>query len=160
MEEMETAELDVEIVMWVSLFYKGWKVTFTIQILPLLDRGKLILDVEPLKRSQFDYFPSLSMYLMSSGLRHVRSDWSCPPACHLMNTFILTFLTCVFLSHDLLFASPSHSASNIYLLYLLIDKVCMKCESNSRHLCFKQAQPKMCHSPKVEDGIENQFFTS
>ena len=24
------------------------------------------------------------------------------------------------------------------------------------HLCFKQAQPKMCHSPKVDDGVE--FF--
>ena len=23
------------------------------------------------------------------------------------------------------------------------------------HLRFKQAQPKMCHSPKVEDGYEN-----
>ena len=23
------------------------------------------------------------------------------------------------------------------------------------HLRFKQAQPKMCHSPKVEDGVEN-----
>ena len=22
------------------------------------------------------------------------------------------------------------------------------------HLCFKQAQPKMCHSPKVDDGFE------
>ena len=28
------------------------------------------------------------------------------------------------------------------------------------HLRFKQAQPKMCHSPKVEDKVENQFFTS
>ena len=25
-------------------------------------------------------------------------------------------------------------------------------------LCFKQAQPKMCHSPKVDDGVE--FFFS
>ena len=22
------------------------------------------------------------------------------------------------------------------------------------HLCFKQAQPKMCHSPKVDNGVE------
>ena len=22
------------------------------------------------------------------------------------------------------------------------------------HLCFKQAQPKMCHSPKVDDRVE------
>ena len=22
------------------------------------------------------------------------------------------------------------------------------------HLCFKQAQPKMCHSPKVDDGVD------
>ena len=28
------------------------------------------------------------------------------------------------------------------------------------HLCFKQAQPKMCHSPKVDDGVDiyNFFF--
>ena len=22
------------------------------------------------------------------------------------------------------------------------------------HLCFKQVQPKMCHSPKVDDGVD------
>ena len=22
------------------------------------------------------------------------------------------------------------------------------------HLCFKQAQPKMCHSPKVDDRVD------
>ena len=22
------------------------------------------------------------------------------------------------------------------------------------HLCFKQAQPKICHSPKVDDGVD------
>ena len=27
------------------------------------------------------------------------------------------------------------------------------------NLRFKQEQPKMCHSPKVEDKVENQFFT-
>ena len=27
------------------------------------------------------------------------------------------------------------------------------------HLRFKQAQPKMCHSPKFEDWIEKLFFT-
>ena len=26
------------------------------------------------------------------------------------------------------------------------------------HLRFKQAQPKMCTSPKVENGVENIFF--
>ena len=26
------------------------------------------------------------------------------------------------------------------------------------HLCFKHARPKMCHSPKVDDGVEI-FFT-
>ena len=31
---------------------------------------------------------------------------------------------------------------------------------DGQHLRFKQAQPKMCHSPKVEDGVENKFFTS
>ena len=28
------------------------------------------------------------------------------------------------------------------------------------HLCFKHAQPKMCHSPKVEDGVKNKLFIS
>ena len=28
------------------------------------------------------------------------------------------------------------------------------------HLCFKQAQPKMCHSPKVDDGVDIFFKTS
>ena len=23
-----------------------------------------------------------------------------------------------------------------------------------QHLCFMQAQPKMCHSPKVDDGVD------
>ena len=27
------------------------------------------------------------------------------------------------------------------------------------HLCFKQAQPKMCHIPKVDDKVDI-FFTS
>ena len=27
-----------------------------------------------------------------------------------------------------------------------------------RHLCFKQAQPKMCHFPKDDDGVEHIFF--
>ena len=26
------------------------------------------------------------------------------------------------------------------------------------HLCFKQAQPKIRHSPKVDDGVEFFFF--
>ena len=26
------------------------------------------------------------------------------------------------------------------------------------HLCFKQAQPKMCHSPKVDEGVDHFFF--
>ena len=25
------------------------------------------------------------------------------------------------------------------------------------HLCFKQAQPKICHSPKVDDGVDIFF---
>ena len=25
------------------------------------------------------------------------------------------------------------------------------------HLCFKHAQPKMCRSPKVENGVDNLF---
>ena len=28
------------------------------------------------------------------------------------------------------------------------------------HLCFKQAQLKMCHSPKVDDGVDIFFKTS
>ena len=28
------------------------------------------------------------------------------------------------------------------------------------HLCVKQAQPKMCHSPKVEDGVPTKFVPS
>ena len=28
------------------------------------------------------------------------------------------------------------------------------------HLCFKQAQPKMCHSSKVDDGVDKFFKTS
>ena len=27
------------------------------------------------------------------------------------------------------------------------------------HMCFKQAQPKICHSPKVDNGVENKLFT-
>ena len=26
----------------------------------------------------------------------------------------------------------------------------------SRHLCFKQAQPKMCHSSEVDDKVEHE----
>ena len=28
----------------------------------------------------------------------------------------------------------------------------------SHHLCFKQAQPKMCHSPKADDRVQTFFF--
>ena len=28
------------------------------------------------------------------------------------------------------------------------------------HLRFKHAQPNMCQSPKVEDGVENKLFSS
>ena len=28
------------------------------------------------------------------------------------------------------------------------------------NLCFEQAQPKMCHSPKVDDGVDIFFKTS
>ena len=28
------------------------------------------------------------------------------------------------------------------------------------HLCFKQAQPKTCHSPKVDDRVDIFFKTS
>ena len=36
----------------------------------------------------------------------------------------------------------------------------MTLHDTAGHLRFKQAQPKMCHSPKVEDGVEKKFFTS
>ena len=36
--------------------------------------------------------------------------------------------------------------SHIYLVYI--------------HLCFKQAQPKMCHSPKVDDGVDSFFLNT
>ena len=26
------------------------------------------------------------------------------------------------------------------------------------HLCFMQAQPKMCHSPKVDEGVDHFFL--
>ena len=32
--------------------------------------------------------------------------------------------------------------------------------TNGNHLCFKQAQPKMCHSRKVDDGVEIFFKNS
>ena len=28
------------------------------------------------------------------------------------------------------------------------------------HLCFKHARPKLCHSPKVENGVDNFYFFS
>ena len=28
------------------------------------------------------------------------------------------------------------------------------------HLCFKHARPKMCHSPKVENRVDNKFSSS
>ena len=34
-----------------------------------------------------------------------------------------------------------------------------RCNSmTDSHLCFKQAQPKMYHSPKVDDGVDIFFF--
>ena len=30
-------------------------------------------------------------------------------------------------------------------------------EAGTAHLRFKQAQPKMCHLPKIEDGVDNNF---
>ena len=36
--------------------------------------------------------------------------------------------------------------------YSVVYSVVM--QYNVVHLCFKQAQPKMCHSPKVDDGVE------
>ena len=34
------------------------------------------------------------------------------------------------------------------------------CAPTTMHLFFMQRQQKMCHSPKFENGAENQFFTS
>ena len=30
-------------------------------------------------------------------------------------------------------------------------------KENGEHLCFKQAQPEMCHSPKVDDEVDIFF---
>ena len=45
------------------------------------------------------------------------------------------------------------------------EKSCRKAKAiqkvrvvNRQHLCFKHAQLKMCHSPKVEDGVEIIFL--
>ena len=32
------------------------------------------------------------------------------------------------------------------------------CRGKGQHLCFEQAQPKMYHSPKVDDGVDAFFF--
>ena len=37
------------------------------------------------------------------------------------------------------------------------DKEKKERKSILAHLCFKQAQLKMCHSPKVDDGLDNFF---
>ena len=41
-----------------------------------------------------------------------------------------------------------------HLLTLITDILVM---AFNDHLCFKQAQPKMCHSPKVDDGVDIFF---
>ena len=43
------------------------------------------------------------------------------------------------------------------LLILIEDHSGAHRASDTPHLCFKQAQPKMCHSPKVDDGVKNNF---
>ena len=39
-------------------------------------------------------------------------------------------------------------------------KVSFVCVLRPWHLCFKQAQPKMYHSPKVDDGVDIFFKSS
>ena len=36
----------------------------------------------------------------------------------------------------------------------------MKDMKETLHLCFKQVQPKMCQSPKVDDGVDICFKIS
>ena len=53
---------------------------------------------------------------------------------------------------DLLEVNDSPSGE---LIYLSSDMILL-----DTHLCFKQAQLKMCHSPKVDDGVDIFFKTS
>ena len=40
------------------------------------------------------------------------------------------------------------------------DTILIFTASITLHLCFKHAQPKMFHSPKVENRVDNLFFSS
>ena len=40
-----------------------------------------------------------------------------------------------------------------------ISMICDESDIVCAHLCFKQAQPKMGHSPKVDDGVDIFFKT-
>ena len=42
------------------------------------------------------------------------------------------------------------------LFFVVLGKILVGVKVRA-HLCFKQAQPKMCHSPKVNDRID--FFS-
>ena len=41
----------------------------------------------------------------------------------------------------------------------ILTEINLQAASYIHHLCFKQAQPKMCHSPKVDDGVYIFFQT-
>ena len=43
--------------------------------------------------------------------------------------------------------------------YTAMDIQLWQLHSYVQHMCFKQAQPKICHSPKVDDGVDIFFKT-
>ena len=46
------------------------------------------------------------------------------------------------------------------LAFKVTHSICQGNPDYVTHLCFKQAQPKMCHSPKVDDRVNIFFQTS
>ena len=52
------------------------------------------------------------------------------------------------------YISKPHSLLILAFTHINLDILCDYIYLDGRHLCFKQAQPKMCHSPKVDDGVE------
>ena len=45
------------------------------------------------------------------------------------------------------------TSTSIIVQWLTVSKA-------TAHLCFKHAEPKMCQSPKVENGFDNLFLSS
>ena len=69
-----------------------------------------------------------------------------------------------------LFSSILSNLSHMHFEYMVLKVVTVKMSqiisfiraiiTKSMHSCFRQAQSKMCHSPKVENGFDNEFFSS